>query len=119
MNGLTQRARSLRGNATEAERRLWSCLRRKTVEGFRFRRQAPLISFILDFVCFEARFIIEVDGATHGDDAEIARDRERDKALQDAGFAVVRVNNEDVFNNLTGVLETIRLKLLERRPGVS
>jgi very-short-patch-repair endonuclease len=88
-------------------------LRRKTVEDFRFRRQFPLIGFIVDFACFETRLIIEVDGATHGDDVEIARDRERDKTLQDAGFAVVRVNNEDVFNNLTGVLETIRLKLRE------
>ena len=116
MNALTQRARSLRRNATEAERRLWSGLRRKTVEDFRFRRQVPLIGFIVDFACFEARLVIEVDGATHGDDPEIARDRERDKILQDAGFAVIRVNNNDVFNNLDGVLETIRLKLLEQRP---
>jgi very-short-patch-repair endonuclease len=111
MNGLKRRARSLRSNATEAERRLWSGLRRKSVEGFRFRRQVPLGRFIVDFACFEARLIIEVDGA----DAEIARDRERDKALQDAGFAILRVNNEDVFNNLDGVLETIRLNLLQRQ----
>jgi len=115
MNGLTQRARSLRRNATEAERLLWSGSRRKTVEGFRFRRQVPLLGFIVDFACFEARLIVEVDGATHSEDTEIARDRQRDNILQDAGFAVLRVDNEDVFNNLEGVLETIRLRLLERR----
>jgi very-short-patch-repair endonuclease len=114
MNGLTKRARSLRGNATEAERRLWSGLRRKSVEGFRFRRQVPLGSFIADFACFEAKLIVEVDGATHGADTEITRDRNREKILQDGGFAVLRVNNDDVFNNLDGVLETIRLKLLSR-----
>lgn len=116
MNDLTQRARSLRRNATEAERRLWSGLRRKTVEGFRFRRQVPLVGFIVDFACFEARLIVEVDGATHGADAEMARDRQRDSILQNGGFAIVRVNNDDVFNNLVGVLETIRLRALEQRP---
>ncbi len=115
MNGLTQRARSLRRNATEAERLLWSGSRRKTAEGFRFRRQVPLLGFIVDFACFESRLIVEVDGATHSEDTEIARDRQRDNILQDAGFAVLRVDNEDVFNNLEGVLETIRLRLLERR----
>ena len=119
MNALTQRARSLRRNATQAEPRLWSGLRRKTVESFHFRRQVPLIGYIVDFACFEARLIVEVDGATHSADAEIARDRQRDNALRNAGFAVMRVNNNDIFDNLDGVLETIRLKLLERAPRAS
>ncbi|HXT09134.1 MAG TPA: DUF559 domain-containing protein [Roseiarcus sp.] len=119
MNLLTKRARSLRRNATEAERRLWSSLRRKTVESFRFRRRVPLIGYIVDFTCFEARLVVEVDGATHSAEAEIVRGRQRDDTLQDAGFAVLRVNNDDVFNNLDGVLETIRLKLLERLPSGS
>jgi very-short-patch-repair endonuclease len=111
---LISTARSLRRNATSAERLLWARLRRNAIDSFHFRRQVPLGSFIADFACFEAKLIVEVDGATHGADTEITRDRNREKILQDGGFAVLRVNNDDVFNNLDGVLETIRLKLLSR-----
>jgi very-short-patch-repair endonuclease len=62
---LTLLARNLRRDATRAERRLWTGLRRKQIEGFRFRRQVALGPFIADFACLEARLIIEVDGATH------------------------------------------------------
>jgi len=74
---LTPAARALRRNATSAERRLWQGLRRKQRAGFRFRRQVVLGGFIPDF----ARLIIEVDGATHSTDEEIARDASRSSAL--------------------------------------
>jgi very-short-patch-repair endonuclease len=110
----------LRRNATSAERLLWSRLRRNAVEGFHFRRQAPLLGFVVDFVCFEAGLIVEVDGATHSTDNELARDSRREAILRAANFEILRVTNEDVFTNLEGVLETIRLKLLAlRRPSPS
>jgi very-short-patch-repair endonuclease len=109
-------ARSLRRNATGAERRLWQGLRREQVAGFRFRRQVILGGFIADFACFEARMVIEVDGATHGTAEEIARDATRSAALATQGYDVLRFTNDDVFHNLDGVLETIYMRLIALRP---
>jgi very-short-patch-repair endonuclease len=78
---LSPLARSLRSNATSAEQRLWQGLRRKQIAGFRFRSQVVLDSFIVDFACFDARLIVEVDGATHSSDEEMARDATRSAAL--------------------------------------
>ncbi len=111
-------ARSLRRNATDAERRLWRGLRRRAVADFRFRRQVPVGGFIVDFAAFDARLVIEVDGATHSTDDELARDAARTAALAAQGYAVLRFANADVFHNLDGVLETIRLKLIELRPRI-
>jgi very-short-patch-repair endonuclease len=111
-------ARSLRRNATSAERRLWQGLRRKEVGGFRFRRQVALGGFIADFASFDARLVIEVDGATHSTDEELARDAARTTMLAAQGFALLRFTNDEVFRNLDGVLETIRLKLIELRPRI-
>jgi very-short-patch-repair endonuclease len=111
-------AKSLRRNATGAERRLWQGLRRKEVAGFRFRRQVPLGAFIADFASFEARLVIEVDGATHSTDVEVGRDAGRTRWLAAQGFAVLRFTDGEVFHNLDGVLETIRLKLIELRPRI-
>ncbi len=115
---LTPLAQTLRRNATGAERRLWQGLRREQVAGFRFRRQVILGGFIADFTCFEARMVVEVDGATHSMDEEIARDAARSAALMAQGFDVLRFTNDDVYRNLDGVLETIRLRLMELRPRV-
>lgn len=109
-------AQRLRIDATSAERSLWAGLRRRGVEGFRFRRQVELLGFIVDFACFEARVVIEVDGATHASDDEIARDVRRDAVLRAHGNTVLRFGNVEVFENLDGVLETIRSKLLELKP---
>jgi very-short-patch-repair endonuclease len=113
---LTTVARSLRRNATSAERRLWQGLRREQVAGFRFRRQVILAGFIADFACFEARVVIEVDGATHGTDEEVARDIARSATLAAQGYDVLRFTNDDVFHNLDGVLETIYMRLIALRP---
>jgi very-short-patch-repair endonuclease len=115
---LTPVARSLRRNSTNAERRLWQGLRRKQVAGFRFRRQVVLGGFVADFACFEARMVVEVDGATHSTNEETARDAGRSAALSAQGFDVLRFTNEDVFRNLDGVLETIWLRLAELRPRI-
>ncbi|HEY1452733.1 MAG TPA: DUF559 domain-containing protein [Roseiarcus sp.] len=111
-------ARSLRRNATRAEQRLWQGLRREQVEGFRFRRQVILAGFIADFACYDARKVVEIDGSTHSTDEEIAGDGARSAALAQRGYDVLRFTNDDVFSNLDGVIETIRMRLLELRPRV-
>ena len=90
---------------TDAERRLWRCLRRKQMGHFKFRRQHPFGDFILDFVCFEARLVIEVDGgqlsvSRHHDD-------ERSRWLAQYGFRVLRFWNDDVLRNTEAVKESI------------
>jgi very-short-patch-repair endonuclease len=111
-------ARRLRTGATSAERVLWRELRNGRIGGFRFRRQVVLRGFIADFVCYEARLVIEVDGATHSTAEEIERDAARDEKLKASGNAILRFTNDEVFHNIEGVLETIRLKLDELRPRI-
>jgi very-short-patch-repair endonuclease len=97
-------AQSLRGNMTEAEKRLWSALRAHRLDGLSFRRQTPIGSFIVDFVCHERRLVVEVDGGQH---AESNSDIERDRWLASKGYRVLRFWNSDVLRNRNGVLETI------------
>jgi len=104
---LTAPARTLRKNVTDAERRLWRSLRRKNL-GHKFRRQAPLGPYILDFVCLEKRVVLEVDGGQHSDNPKDAR---RHSWLEGQGFKVLRFWNGEVLTNLEGVLEAIRLEL--------
>jgi len=108
---LASLARGLRRNATNTERRLWQGFRRKEVGGFRFRRQVALAGSIADFASLDTRLVIEVDGATHSTDEELARDAARTAALAAQGFAVLRFTNDEVFHNLDGVLATVYQKL--------
>jgi very-short-patch-repair endonuclease len=109
-------ARTLRNGATDAERRFWYGVKRQQIGGFKFRRQVVLKDFVVDFACLEARLVIEVDGATHSTDAELMRDAARTRALRSEGYDILRFTNEEAFGNLDGVLETVRLKLIELRP---
>jgi len=102
-------ARKLRGNPTDAETRLWSRLRRKQVDGHRFRRQVPLGPYVADFVCLEARLIVEVDGGQHADNT--AEDAARTAWLEGRGYRLLRFWNNDVLGNTEGVVEAIRLAL--------
>jgi len=104
------RARELRANETSAEARLWSVLRAKRLGGFKFRRQHAIGGYIADFVCLAARLVIEVDGATHGDDREGA-DIKRTAYIEKLGFRVTRVWNTEIFENLDGVTEHIASEL--------
>src|SRR5487761_2642305 len=97
-------ARSLRRGMTDAERRIWSRLRAHRFVCASFRRQVPIGSYIVDFVSFDARLIIEIDGSQH---VERKCDRVRDAWLRTEGFSVLRFWNNDVFANLNGILETI------------
>jgi very-short-patch-repair endonuclease len=106
-------ARELRGNLTDAETKLWSWLRRRQIDGHRFRRQAPIRNYIVDFVCFEARIVVEVDGGQH---AESKRDAVRSAFLESQGFRVLRFWNNDVLQNTDGVITTIRAALVGYPP---
>jgi very-short-patch-repair endonuclease len=102
----SQNARRLRSNPTEAELRLWSRLRRRQLDGLRFRRQVPLGRFIVDFSCYDERLVIELDGGQHLENHE--EDAARTQWLESRGFRVLRFWNDEVFKNMDGVLETIR-----------
>ena len=109
-SNLAKTAKSLRKNATRVETILWSQLRAKQFEGLKFRRQQPIDEFIVDFVCFEKKLIIELDGGQHAQARE--EDQERDNQLSGKGYTVLRFWNNEVLENLTGVLEVIRRKCL-------
>ena len=105
------RARSLRSTQTDAEKKLWGYLRNRGLNGHKFTRQTPVGRFIADFLCFEKKLIVEVDGSTHGEVREIRYDAERTAYLGAVGYRVFRFYNADVFENLSGVLEGILLRL--------
>jgi very-short-patch-repair endonuclease len=106
-------ARRLRKSMTHAEVLLWSKLRRANL-GHRFRKQHPIGPYIADFACIEARLVVEVDGATHATDDEVAYDRQRTRFIEAGGWRVVRVWNGDVTDNLAGAIEFIADALVEQ-----
>jgi very-short-patch-repair endonuclease len=108
------RARELRAQPTEMEIRLWHHLRNRKLIGFKFRRQVPLGRYIVDFVCVERSLVVEVDGGQHGLGTKYERDRQQ--WLEAQGWRVLRFWNNEVKENLAGVLETIAEAL---RPGAS
>ncbi len=95
----------LRGNQTDTERRLWYHLRAHRFMGLKFKRQKPMGRYIVDFVCLERRLIIELDGGQHAD--REAYDQHRDAWLRSQGYTVLRFWNNDVMQQLEGVLEQI------------
>jgi very-short-patch-repair endonuclease len=101
------RARSLRQNSTDAERVIWNAVRAHGMRGVSFRRQTPIGPYIVDFVCHDARLIIEIDGGQHFEPAHNKRDERRDAFLSSRGYRVLRFNNHEVMTNRLGVLETI------------
>ncbi|MDK2012392.1 MULTISPECIES: endonuclease domain-containing protein [unclassified Deinococcus] len=108
---LVPRARELRGAMTPAERRLWFDLLRS--HPVRFRRQVPLLGFILDFYAPSARLCVEVDGGSHDGAEAQAYDAERSRVLAGAGIRVLRVRNVEVMRNLPGVAALIESSLRE------
>lgn len=104
-------ARHLRNNATEAERRLWQHLRRRQLNGFKFRRQRTVGRYVCDFVCLEAAVVIELDGSQHVNEAPY--DDQRDAFLRSNGFRIMRFWNGLVFSEPDAVVQTI-LEALHR-----
>jgi very-short-patch-repair endonuclease len=105
-------AKQLRKNMTEAEEKLWSALRDRRFESFKFRRQVPIGKYIGDFVCHEKRLIVEVDGSQH-EDSEY--DRVRDNWLKSQHFRILRFRNHDIYVALDGTLLAI-LDALKKTP---
>ena len=100
-------ARNLRANQTSAELKLWYQLRRRGLGGYRFNRQFAVGPFVVDFACREKALVVEVDGATHGETHEVSYDEKRTAFLMSQGFRIYRVGNNDVYENLDGVLDGI------------
>ena len=107
---IKEAARGLRKELTPAEKTLWKYLREKQL-GFKFRRQQAVGRFIADFICFEKRLIIELDGEVHFYQKE--RDSERDDYLKESGFKVVRFLNGEIEKDIEGVLNKIQENLDE------
>jgi very-short-patch-repair endonuclease len=98
-------AHSMRLNPTSAEAKLWQTLKGKSLNGFKFRRQHPLFSYIVDFYCSQAKLIIEVDGPIH--DHQIPRDQSRDAFFKQQGCKILRFKNKDIYLNLDSVKSKI------------
>ena len=100
----------MRREPTEAEARMWRLLRDRRLAEFKFRRQVPFQNFILDFVCFERRLVVEIDGSQHADSGG---DKAREAVLLGEGFRIARYWNNDVLQRYNSVLEDILAKLSE------
>jgi very-short-patch-repair endonuclease len=94
----------MRKDATTAENLLWQAIRNNQLGGLKFKRQLPILDYIVDFVCLRVRLIVELDGGQHAD--SIA-DKMRDERLCQAGFKTLRFWNDEIIGNLDGVCSQI------------
>lgn len=106
---LLENAKSLRRTQTDAEQKLWYHLRAHRFMGKKFKRQKPMGRYVVDFVCLEEKLIIELDGGQHADNVEY--DRERDSWLRSEGYTVLRFWNNEMLNEMEGVLERMRMEI--------
>lgn len=100
---ISPHAARLRRDMTDAEKRIWEHLRNRQLDDLRFRRQATIGPYVVDFLCFEAKLVVELDGGQHNEEA----DRARTTFLESEGYRVLRFWNHDALQNTEGVLETI------------
>lgn len=112
-----RRARQLRNQMTDAELRLWLRLRFEQIDGFRFRRQIPIGPYVVDFICFRARLVVEVDGGQHAS-AVLDNDTRRTDWLSGRGFRVLRFWNNQVLEETDAVVEAIRTVIRHLLPAV-
>lgn len=115
----TNRARALRSRSAPDEDQLWSHLRNRQLAGLKFVRQAPIGPYFVDLVCRERKIIVEVDGGTHGSEAEIRADATRTAYLQSLGYRVFRTHNIEVHENADGVLESLLAFIESAAPRAS
>ena len=104
---MLQRVRELRQNATDAEQLLWRLLRNRQLMGYKFRRQHPMVGYILDFYCHEARLVIEVDGGGHTSPQQSIYDRQRTERLESDGLRVIRFWNHEILKETEAVMQAI------------
>ena len=100
-------AKQLRVDSTPAEKRLWEQLRNRQLAKQKFRRQAPIGPYIVDFICLERKLIIEIDGWTHSTEAEVSNDKRRTTYLESQGYKVVRFHNAEIKEGMDEVLTLI------------
>jgi very-short-patch-repair endonuclease len=105
---LVKNARVLRSNMTRTEIILWSRLRSKKIDGYKFRRQQPVFDYVVDFFCHELKLIIEVDGEIHSLLENITYDIKRDKILKQNGYHIIRLSNLEIETNLDSTSLKIR-----------
>ena len=110
----TRRARELRKLSPAAERILWARLKNRGLHGAKFVRSEPIGPYIADFACRSAKLVVEIDGATHSTDEEVAHDSRRTAFLAAGGYCVVRFANAQVFENVEAVVDEIAHALVER-----
>ncbi len=104
---LKERARQLRKNSTKAEIKLWMYLKGRQMMGFDFHRQKPIDNFIVDFFCKELMLAIELNGYTHTFEKVVDRDEKKEQRLRELGVRIIRFKDDDVMNNIEGVLAGI------------
>ena len=110
-NLLKEKAKEMRNKPTEAEKMLWNVLSNKGIENYKFRRQHIIGEYIVDFVCLEKRFVIEVDGSVHNELEQIEHDKHRTEWLESIGFKIIRFTNNQVLSDLFNTIENIRKEL--------
>jgi very-short-patch-repair endonuclease len=103
----TDQSRKLRRDQTSAEQRLWRAIRNRQLGGLKFVRQMAVGPYIADFACRQKGLIVEIDGATHSTDEELARDGRRDEFLRGVGDEILRFQNSEVYESLDLVCESI------------
>lgn len=104
-------ARNLRKNSTIQEKRLWNLLKNRQFYNLKFKRQHPIGDYIVDFICKEAKVIIEIDGGQHNELENINYDKVRTEFLNSLGYKVLRFWNNDVYENIEGVLSKLEQEI--------
>ena len=113
LHNLMQRRKALRNRLTPAEASLWNRLKKSQLAGKKFRRQHSFGYYIIDFYCPAAKLVVELDGKIHDTEEAQRYDRQRDAFMQSLGLKVLRFRNEDVLQNMSGVLQEIERRLVD------
>ena len=104
---LIKLAREFRKVPTHTEKLMWIALRRHKQSGLKFRREHPIIGYIVDFYCADHKLVIEIDGNVHLDPEVSERDIKRQQHLENAGFRVIRFTTDEVMIDIDGVISKI------------
>ena len=105
---LVGKARELRNKMTSCEMLLWERIRMRKIEGYKFRRQQPVLNYIADFYCHELKLIIEVDGGSHSSPERAEYDRKRERILNLNGYKIFHLSNKDIETNLNASLQKLK-----------
>lgn len=108
MENKTILARNLRRNSTIQERRLWNLLKNRQFYNLKFKRQQPIGDYIVDFICKEAKIIVEIDGGQHNEHENIEYDKTRTEYLNNLGYKVIRFWNNEIYENIDGVMSKLK-----------